>query len=481
MSRKSRKERVRIGSDIREVEIPRDAYWGPETALALENFPISGYPVPKAFIRAIVLIKKAAAKASGELGAIPQHIADAIMKAADEALEGKFDTEFVVDVFNSGAGTSLHMNVNEVLANRAAEILGGKRGDHTVDPHNHLNHGQSTNDVIPTAIRIACVGEGVPLVRSLSRLRVTLRDKGNEFWQVKTAGRTHTIDALPIRLGHRFLSYSDRLGAAIANFEDTLTPLYMLGIGGSAVGTGANTVPGYRRALISALNTFCVLRNPVKSFREHHNLFAAMSGMGPFVSVAGALDALAIELSVIGRDLELSASGPKCGIGEIMLPSVQPGSSAMPGKVNPTMAENLDLVLSVVLGNNEAVRVAASRTQWELNTRMPVIGWKLLESFTILTSAVNVFTEKCVKGITANTDRCRTYYENTASWFTLLNHSIGYDKAAELQVEVLKQVEKSGETILKALIRIAKERNIKTTKGEEITESVLEHLAFPYW
>lgn len=492
--RKDRKEKIRIGNEVREVTIPGDAYWGAETALALENFPISGYRVPKPFIEAILYIKKAAALANADLGVIPESLAGAILEACDEALKGKLDDQFVLDVFNAGAGTSLHMNVNEVIAKRATEMLiGSKRGEaltrnrltkkqrkyFTVDPHNHVNFGQSTNDVIPTAIRIASVLLGRELMPVLVQLRESLKKKGSELHEVKTAGRTHTKDALPIRLGDRFLAYSDRLDACLGPIQHALISLRFLGIGGTAVGTGANVAPGYRQRMIPFLSGYCFGANSEERFYEDPNLFAAMSGMGRFAALGGALRGLAIELNNIARDLELMSSGPNTGINEIELPPVQPGSSIMPGKVNPTIPENLSMVCSAVVGNAAAIDMAAGMTQWELNPRMPLIGWKLIESLTILRNAVRIFDSKCVRGIRANRDRCRYYYENTSSWFTVLNPIIGYEKVAELTSEVLVQTSGTNETILAALIRIARERGICTKSGEEITEAILERMAFP--
>lgn len=477
--RKDRKEKVRIGSEVRELTIPGDAYWGAETALALENFPISGNRVPKPFIEAILYIKKAAALVNAELKVLPQDVAEAIVKTCDEALSGKWDDQFVVDVFNAGAGTSLHMNVNEVIASRASEILGGKRGDHRVDPHNHVNFGQSTNDVIPTAIRIASVLLGRELIPVIVELRESFKKKAQEFYDVKTAGRTHTKDALPLRLGSRFSAYSDRLDACIGPIQHALVSLRFLGIGGTAVGTGANTASGYRRKMVLTLSELCFDKNSMERFYEDPDLFAAMSGMGKLANLAGSLRVLAIELNNILRDLELMSSGPNTGISEIELPPVQPGSSIMPGKVNPTIPENLSMVCAAVVGNAAAIDMAAGMTQWELNPRMPLIGWKLIESLTILRNAARVFDEKCVRGIKANNDRCRYYYENTSSWFTVLNPIIGYEKAAELTLEVLAQVSGTNETILAALIRIARERGIRTKNDEELTEEILERLAFP--
>jgi len=472
----ARKETIRVGNTIRKVKIPKGALWGKETALALENFPRTPYQTPWELIEAILLIKKAAAMVHRDLGILSPDIARAIIAAADEGLARKLNQHFVVDAVNAGAGTSLHININEVLATRATQILqhSRKKPALPVDPHDHVNYGQSTNDVIPTAIRIAVTKQGSLLLFSLCRLRDALKEKAGMVGDTKTAGRTHMRDALPLFIGRRFLAYADRICMAGDALAQVRFSLLKLGIGGTAIGSGANAATDYRRRMIFALRELTGIH-----FQEHCNLFAAMSEMAPYALMAGALEALAIELSNVAHDLSLSSYGPSCGIGELILPPVQPGSSIMPGKINPTICENLIMTCRMISGNAETVRRAAHDTCWELNPSIPLIGLKLIESITILSNAMDMFSGRCVRGIEVNHERCRFYYENTAAWPTLFNDLIGYEETEKLVAEAQKEQLRTGETMLRVLLRIAASKGIRTKCGEEITEGLLERLAFP--
>ena len=427
---------TRIEKDsLGELEVPADAYYGVQTRRAVENFPISGLGPRPEFVDAVVQIKKAAARVHGELGILTPEQSRAIVQAADEVLAGRFRDQFVVDVFQAGAGTSHHMNVNEVLANRATEILGGARGDyHLVHPNDHVNYGQSTNDVIPTAIRIGALVLSFELEKQIGRLVLELGRKAGEFEGIVKSGRTHLQDAVPITLGQEFGGYAQvfrdhrRMVTAAAN------ELRALGIGGSAAGTGLNTHARYRemvcRALAEQLGT---------EVSPAENLFAAMQSMAPFVAVASAARNLALDLAKLANDLRLLSSGPMTGLAEIDLPAVQPGSSIMPGKVNPVLAEMLDMVAFQVIGNATVVDYASQAGQLELNVMMPVIAFDLFFSLDILANAVDAFAVRCVAGITANVERCRLYADMSLSNITVLNPHIGYEKAAEVAKRALRE------------------------------------------
>ena len=351
---------TRIEKDfLGEVNVPEEAYYGVQTMRAVENFPISGLRQGRAFIRACGLIKYAAAVAHRELGALKPEIADAIAEASREVIEGKFDSQFVVDVFQAGAGTSHHMNVNEIIANRANEQLGGKRGEYKpVHPNDHVNMGQSTNDVIPTAIRIAALETSAGLLKALRSLAEAFHQKADEFKDIAKSGRTHLQDAVPVTLGQEFRAYGDAVGFAADRIERERAPLRSLGIGGSATGSGLNTVAGYREKMAEILS-----RETGIDLRPSENLFEAMQSMAPFVGLSGALRAAATEIGRICNDLRLLASGPTTGLAEITLPAVQPGSSIMPGKVNPVIPECLNMICFQVIGNDACVAQAAGAGQ----------------------------------------------------------------------------------------------------------------------
>ncbi len=466
----TREEELLVGGKVRKVNIPVTALWGAETQLAVENYQITGQHTPESLLHAIIVVKKAAALTHKELGALDPKIAGAIVRACNEILRGRFHRHFPLDVLNSGAGTSLNMNVNEVLANRATQLLNGKI---RVDQHNHVNMGQSTNDVMPTAVRISLSGVLPGLTAAGVTLREAFKDKAEEYWMPTTA-RTHIRDALPIMAGARFLAYADEIDTAIANIARARVSLHELGIGATAVGTGANTVPGYQRLMLRKLSDIVGTE-----FRAPPHLYGATSSMADFSHINSVLKDLVLVLQPIIQDIILLSSGPNTGLVEIELPSAQPGSSIMPGKVNPSILENLSMVCCVVRGNCASVEEAALLKQFELNARMPVISWKLLESIDMLTRAMKNATQNCIEGIIVHKKRSRLYYENSAAWFTLLNPRIGYEEAAKLRARVMEETANSDETILKALVRVAGELHIALEDGSSITEKALEGLAFP--
>jgi aspartate ammonia-lyase len=419
-----------------KVQVPAGAYFGIQTVRAAQNFPISGLRAHPEMVRATAMIKKAAALANAELGRLEKRRAAAIVRACDEVIGGKLADQFIVDVFQMGAGTSFHMNVNEVIANRAEEIMGGRRGEYClVHPNDHVNMGQSTNDVYPTAIRLAAA----LLLRDhlqpkLRNLEASFRDKAREFDHIVKSGRTHLQDAAPVRLGREFMAYSRALGRCRKSIEKAGRSLLELGIGGSAVGTGLNTAPGYREKLILHLARMTGLR-----FRPADDLMEAMQSMRPFVEVSAALRGLAVELTRIANDLRLLASGPRTGLGEITVPAVAPGSSIMPGKVNPSMLEMMNMVCYQVMGCDLAVCAASQAGQLELNVMMPVVGFNLHLMIEIMANAVEQVRKKCVEGIKADERRCLEYAEKSLGLATALSPKLGYARTAALARKALEQ------------------------------------------
>jgi aspartate ammonia-lyase len=434
MKKEKAKKGFRIENDpLGEKEVPDWAYYGIQTVRAIENFPISGIrPIPE-FIHATALIKKAAAHANLDIEKLDTRKGKAIIKAAGEVVEGLWHDHFVVDAFQAGAGTSHNMNANEVIANRAIELLGGKKGDYSlIHPNDHVNMSQSTNDVFPTAMRIAAIFSIEGLIIVLQGLGKTLLGKGREFDGIIKSGRTHLQDAVPIRLGQEFTGYAVSLERAGKGIWKETDRLYELGIGGSAIGTGINTHPEYRDRVIHHLRELTGL-----NFSGSKNLIASMQSMGDFVSLSGKLKVLAVELIRIANDLRLLSSGPRTGLAEIHLPPVQPGSSIMPGKVNPVMAEVLDMVGFQVVGNDMVITLAGQAGQLELNVMMPVINYNLLQSIKLLTNIIKVFQEKCVAGIVADEGRCREFAEQSVGLATILNTVIGYEASAKLVKEAI--------------------------------------------
>jgi len=437
-------------------EIPADVYYGIQTARAVENFPISGMRAHPTLIRAIGMIKRAAAEANKSLGLVDEKRADAIMQAAQEVADGKWNHQFVVDVFQAGAGVSFHMNSNEVVANRAIEILGGKLGDYlTVHPNDHVNYGQSTNDVFPTSMRLATLLELEKLYPVLDGLAAALETKGKEFHDIMKSGRTHMQDAVPIRLGQEFAAYGVAIGKATADIRHAGESLRELGLGGSAVGTGINTHPDYRARAVANLSRISGQKlTPAADMRW------AMQSNACMAQVSSALRNLALEIIRIANDLRLLSSGPNTGFAEINLPSLQPGSSIMPGKINPVMPELAAMVCFQVAGNDTAVAFAVQAGQLELNVMMPTMAYNVLQSITIMTNMLKVFTDRCIAGLTANERRCNFYAQSTVSLATALNPYIGYAKAAE----IVKESVATG----KSIIDIARSKRLLTE--QEIAE-----------
>ena len=417
-----------------ERQILETAYYGIQTLRATENFPISGIKPLPTYIDACVLIKKATAIANSELGCIPQDIANAIVQAADEVLAGALRDQFVVDIYQAGAGTSHHMNVNEVLANRALEILGDIKGNYQkISPNDHVNYGQSTNDVIPTAIRIGgLLALEKALFPALADAIATLISKADEFQDIIKSGRTHLQDAVPVRLGDTFRAWAQILTEHQQRIQTAATDLTKLGLGGSAAGTGMNTHPQYRQRVAEILAQ--LINQPLQ---PAPNMMAAMQSMAPFVNVSGAVRNLAQDCVKISHDLRLMDSGPKTGFKEIQLPPVQPGSSIMPGKYNPVMAEMTSMVCFQVMGYDSAIALAAQAGQLELNVMMPLIAYNLIHSIEILGNTLSALTRQCIIGITANSDRCLAYAEGSLALVTALNPHIGYLNAANVAKESL--------------------------------------------
>ena len=433
---------MRIERDtLGDVAVPDDALYGAQTQRAVENYPISGLREHPLFIRAFLYLKKAAALANQELGALDERLALAIAAACDDILgnEPQYRAQFVVDVFQAGAGTSFNMNCNEVIANLANRKLGGKVGEYKpIHPNDHVNMAQSTNDVFPTAIRVATLLLLQQLLPALDQLTEALDQKGEEFRDVIKSGRTHLQDAVPVTLGQEFKAYASATRNGTRLLRDAADDARILGIGGTAVGTGINTPPAYRFVVVRYLRDFTGI-----SFESAPDLREAMQSQLPVVAVSSALRNLALELTRITNDLRLLASGPQTGLAEIILPSVQPGSSIMPGKVNPSLLECMNQVLFHIIGADTAIAYASQAGQLELNVMMPLMAFEITFSMEILKNFLPVFVEKCIRGIEADRARCEAYYISSPSLATALNPLIGYAAAAE----IAKESAKSGTSI----------------------------------
>jgi fumarate hydratase class II len=413
-----------------EMQVPAAALWGPQTQRAVENFPISGRPLPGPFIHTLGLIKAAAARVNRDLGLVEKPIADAIEKAAMEVAEGKWDAEFPIDVYQTGSGTSSNMNANEVIARLASRASGLK-----VHPNDHVNFGQSSNDVIPTALHVSAVVQiERDLLPALARLWMALDDKSRTFHDVLKTGRTHLMDATPIRLGQEFSGYASQVQHGIARVKATLPDLRELAIGGTAVGTGLNTHPEFGRRMASEIGKLAGT-----TFQEAPNHFEAQGAQDGACWASGALNSVAASLMKIANDIRLMNSGPRCGFAEITLPAIQPGSSIMPGKVNPVICEAVTMVSAQVMGNHTAITVGAQWGQLDLNVMLPMMARNLLESVQLLAGASRVFADKALAGLVANADTCRDYIEISPSMATALNPLIGYDKAAEIAKRSFKE------------------------------------------
>ncbi|MGI9042946.1 MAG: aspartate ammonia-lyase [Gemmatimonadaceae bacterium] len=418
-----------------ELAVPASALYGVQTLRAVRNFPISGLKPLPAFVEATVRIKRAAAITHRETARLDPKLADAIIKAADEVLAGEHREHFVVDPYQAGAGTSHNMNINEVLANRANEILGKPRGGYSpVHPNDHVNMAQSTNDVIPTAIRLASVTELPKLMKAFEGLIEALEEKGREFDDVMKSGRTHLQDAMPIRLGQEFTAYAGTLRRGIRRVEQAADYLRDLGIGGSAVGTGVNVEPEYPAIMVREL-----AKSAGVEVREGKDRIQLMQSMGDAAAFSAQMRVLALDLSKIASDLRLLASGPRTGLDEVRLPAVQPGSSIMPGKINPSIPEMVNQVCFQVVGNDACVSVSAEHGQLELNVMMPVIAQNILMSMLILTNTAEALSERCIKGIEANVEMCAYWVERSAALATALAPQIGYARAADLSKQSVKE------------------------------------------
>ncbi|KPJ83224.1 MAG: aspartate ammonia-lyase [Gemmatimonas sp. SG8_23] len=419
----------RIEKDsLGEMKVPADALYGAQTQRAVENFPISGQRFGRRFIQALGLIKRSAAETNAELGNLDRAVADAIVRAAEEVAEGKWDDQFVLDIYQTGSGTSTNMNTNEVVAHRATELL---EGDGSVHPNDHVNFGQSSNDVIPTAIHVSArVALEEELVPALAHMHAALVAKARAFDGIVKSGRTHLMDATPVRLGQEFAGYARQVEKAIERARASGEELNELALGGTATGTGINTHPEFSSRTIARISQTTGIM-----FTEAHDHFEAQGAKDAAVNVAGALNTVATSLMKIADDIRWLGSGPTSGLHEIRLPAIQPGSSIMPGKVNPVMSEAMMMVCARVMGNHTTVTVAGSRGNFELNVMMPVLAHALLESITLLANIARAFTDRCIVGIEANEERARELLERNPSIATALNPYIGYDEAAVVAKE----------------------------------------------
>jgi fumarate hydratase class II len=452
-------EETRIERDsMGEMQVPAEAYWGASTHRAVLNFPISDLRFARQFIRALGQIKQASAQVNESLGTVDPQIAEAIVQAAQEVIDGKLDSHFILDIFQTGSGTSTNMNANEVIANRASELLGGSRGSRKVHPNDHVNFGQSSNDVIPTAIHLsALVSIEHDLIPALQNLLHALEQKSEEFMPIIKTGRTHLQDATPIRLGQEFQGYAGQIERGIARMRHAQNELSEVALGGTAVGTGVNTHPEFAGLVCRRLSEIDGV-----IVRETSNHFQAQSTLDNIVEASGALNTLAVSLMKIANDIRWLGSGPRAGIGEIDLPAVQPGSSIMPGKVNPVIAESVTMVCAQVMGNHTTITIAGQSGNFEINVMMPVTAYNLLQSITLLASVTQNFTEQCIKGIKATT-KGPEMVERGLAISTALAPIIGYDEAASIS----KEASKTGKTVRE----VARER---TNLSEEELDRILD-------
>jgi fumarate hydratase, class II len=437
----SRIEHDTMGS----VTVPASAYYGAQTQRALDNFRISGLVFPRRFIRALGIVKEAAAYVNMQLGLLDEKKGKAIAQAAQEVTDGKLDRQFIVDVFQTGSGTSTNMNANEVIANRSIELLGGTRGDkQVVHPNDHVNLSQSSNDVFPTAIHISAAEALVAdLLPALKKLVLALEEKADEFSDVVKPGRTHLQDAVPVTLGQEFSGYASMIAHGMERIEKAKSSLLELPIGGTAVGTGLNADPDFGRLVVQRINKMTGL-----GFYPSRNRFEALQNRDAAVETSGALRSVAVSLMKISNDLCLLSSGPEAGLGEIELPAVQPGSSIMPGKVNPVVPESVNMVCAQVIGNDLTITIAGQSGTLELNVMMPLIAFNLLQSIAIETNAAKLLAEKCIAGIKANRGRCENLAERSYALATAVAPSIGYDRAAQ----IVKKAQSENKTIREVML-----------------------------
>ena len=435
----------RIETDtMGKVKVPKDSYYGAQTQRAVENFPISNLRFPESFIKALGIIKYAAAKANGELKLVDAKISKAIEKAAREVINGRFGSQFVVDIFQTGSGTSTNMNANEIISNRAIEILRGKIGDKTVHPNDHVNKCQSSNDVIPSAIHIAAVVEcKKSLIPALKALAHAFNRKVKEFHSILKVGRTHLQDATPIRLGQEFSGYSRQIELAIERLKSVLPRVSELALGGSAVGTGINVSKGFAKRCIQIIN-----KETGHNFKEAKNHFEAQGSRDSLVELSGVLKTIAVGLIKIANDIRWLGSGPRCGLGELVLPHTQPGSSIMPGKVNPVIAESLIQACAQIIGNDATITYSGQGGNFELNVMMPVMAYNLLQSIQILTNSTINFRKRLIEGLKANEGNCKNSIEKSLALVTSLVPEIGYEKAAILAKKAYREEKTIREVVL---------------------------------
>ena len=452
-----RKEKDSMG----KVLVPDDAYYGAQTQRAVENFQVSDRRIPRTLIQSIGAIKKSAAVINHKLNKIDLSIKNAIIKASDDVISGKYDDQFVVDIFQTGSGTSTNMNANEVISNRANEILGHKKGEKfPVHPNDHVNLGQSSNDTFPTAINVAvCLDLKSKLYPALKSLSSSLDKKTKEFKDIIKIGRTHLQDATPITLGQEFSGYLEMVKKSIQRIEDAEKYIRSLPQGGTAVGTGINTHPEFGKLVAKELNKITGIK-----FTEAENHFEAQATQDSTLQVSGSIRGLAVSLSKIANDVRLLGSGPRAGIGELNIPAVQPGSSIMPGKVNPVICESLIQVCAQVMGNDQAISLGSQGSYFELNVMMPMIASNILESIEIISNGINMFNEKLLKDLKANKQICSGYIEGSLAMCTSLVPVIGYDKAAKIAYKAFKQNKTVREIVL----------NEKILKKEDV-EKLLNH------
>jgi fumarate hydratase class II len=447
MAQQFRTEKDSMG----EMKVPADAYYGAQTARAVENFPISDLRFDRRFISAMGLIKSACAQVNFDLGVLNEERRSLIQRAAQEVMDGKLDSQFVVDIFQTGSGTSTNMNANEVIASRATEIATGKRGGkEPVHPNDHVNQQQSSNDVIPTAMHVsAAVAITESLLPALGRLAAVLEEKAKQFDDVAKIGRTHLQDATPIRLGQELSGYARQARLAMERADRAVEALRELPLGGTAIGTGINSHPQFAKTAVKV-----IAQKTGLAFVEAQNHFEAQAAKDGVVEASGQLKTIAVSLSKIANDIRWLASGPRCGIGEISIPATQPGSSIMPGKVNPVMSEMVLMVAAQVIGNDATITFAGSGlgSTFELNVMMPVMAYNLLQSIELLASAARVFADRTAAGIEANRERCEGLVEQSLAMCTSLAPIIGYDKAADVAKESLK----TGKTVR----QVARERKL---------------------
>ncbi len=452
---------TRIERDsLGEREVPADVYYGIHTLRSLENFSFSDKKFQSEFIESLAIIKLAAVRVNRKLGFIDEKRAGAIEKASLELIEGRFSDQFPLDIFQSGSGTSTNMNINEVIANRACEILGAKKGDRSVvHPNDHVNMGQSTNNVIPTAMRMTALRLMDDLIASLRRLSTSFKRKSEEFRRVIKSGRTHLQDAVPITLGQEFHAYQTALRKDLIRLEEAKENLREIGVGGNAVGTGINTHPNFRHEVVMEISRITGVE-----FKVPQDGIEITQFLTDIAHLSSILRLISLDINKIANDLRLLGSGPKTGLYEIVVPPVEPGSSIMPGKVNPSILEAVNMACLAIQGNDYIIANAAQAGQLELNTHMPIVAYCIIDSIKLLSRIGVLMAEKCVDGIDVNEDRCREYFEKSIGLATVLNPYIGYDRAAEVAKEALME----GRTI----------REIVLEKGildEDELDSILDH------